>query len=96
MNRITNKDLEAVVKRINTITNSPEVTWERKKLPDGRVIGTSKIGNYHLSFAYGGVALHRISNESGGVSTPINSGHVSKRELYNLMQAYISGLNKGE
>lgn len=94
MKRITNRDLEDLVAIINRITNSPEVSWERHKLTDGRLISKSNIGNYHLSYAYGGVSLHRMSNESGGVSTPINSGHVSKRELYNLMQAYISGLRK--
>jgi len=95
MSRITNKDLEAVVRRINLITKSPLDSWERTKLPDGRLISKSNVGNYHLSYAYGGVSLHRMSNESGGVSTPINSGHVPKRELYNLLQAFLSGLNKG-
>lgn len=91
--RITQKDLEAVVKRINLITDSPLETYTRKKLDDGRFTSKANIGNYHLSYAYGGVCLHRIDNESGGVSVPINSGYVSKRELYNLMQVFISGLN---
>lgn len=81
--RITEKDLEAVVLRINNITNSPV-----KPYFDGK----AQIGNYHLSHAYGGVSLHRMHNEAGGVTTPLNCGHISKRELYNLMQAYISGL----
>lgn len=92
MNRITNRDLEAVIKRINILTNSPLESWERTKLPDGRLTTTSNIGNYHLSSAYGGFSLHRMSNESGGVTTPLNCGYVTKRELYGLMQAYISGL----
>lgn len=86
--RITNKDLEAVVNRINDITNSPKESYVKNA--DGKFI--AQIDNYHLSFAYGGVSLQRMHNISGGVSTPINSGHVSKRELYNLMQAYINGL----
>ncbi len=89
--RITEKDLEAVVKRINIITKSPLETYVKNS--DG--INVSQIGNYHLSFAYGGVSLHRINNEAGGVTTPLNCGHISKRELYNLMQAYISGLLEG-
>lgn len=86
MQRITNKDLESVVKRINQLTNSPE-----KAIVDSKW----QVGAYCLSFAYGGVGLHRISNEYGGVTTPIGCGHVSKRELFNLMQAYISGLIEG-
>jgi hypothetical protein len=32
-------------------------------------------------------------NEGGGIRTPLVSGHVTKRELYNAMQAYIRGLD---
>ena len=86
MKRITYKDLEAVVKRINQLTKSPE-----KAIIDNKW----QIGAYCLSYAYGGVNLHRISNDAGGVDAPIGCGHVSKRELFNLMQAYISGLIDG-
>jgi hypothetical protein len=68
------------------------------KTPDGKF--KANIGCYHLSFAYGGVSLHRMNNEAGGVTTPLICGHVTKIELYNLMQAFISGLieqsNKGK
>lgn len=83
MKRITEKELEAVVLRINSITGSPVKPYIDSK---------AQIGNYHLSWAYGGVSLHRMHNEAGGVTTPLNCGHISKRELYNLMQAYIGGL----
>jgi hypothetical protein len=86
--RITQKDLEAVVERINTITGSPKDTWIKDK--------GSQIGNYHLYYAYGGVNLHRISNISGGVSTPVGSFTCTKRELYDKMQAYIYGLRDAE
>lgn len=86
--RITDKDLEAVVARINRITNSPLAPYSKGENGHNK----ANIGNYHLSYAYGGVSLHRMNNEAGGVTTPINSGHVTKRELYNLMQAYINGL----
>lgn len=89
MKRITEKDLECVVNRLNRITNSPLEPYA--KSPIGNHI-KAQIGNYHLSWAHGGVTLHRMHNEHGGVTTPLNCGHVSKRELYNLMQAYISGL----
>ena len=84
-NRITDKDLEAIAARINRITGSPLEPYI-----DGKV----QIGNYHISHAYGGVCLHRMSNTSGGVSEPLSTGHVPKRELANLMYAFISGLNE--
>jgi hypothetical protein len=88
MKRITESDLQAVVDRLNRITGSPMNAWE--KGPDGK--HRACIGNYHLSFAYGGVSLHRHVNEGGGITEPLRTGHISKRELYNLMQAYIYGL----
>ena len=91
-NRITNTVLKAVVDRINRITDSPMEPYT--KMPDGRY--QANIGNYHLSGAYGGVDLHRMHNESGGVTTPLNCGHISKRDLYNLMQAYIAGLSESK
>lgn len=83
MNRITESQLQAVVDRLNRITGSPMTPYAN---------GKAQIGNYHLSHAYGGVCLHRMHNEGGGVSAPLSAGHVTKRELYGLMQAYISGL----
>ena len=85
MNRITEKQLQAVVDRLNRITNSPMQPY---------VDGKAQPGNYHLSHAYGGVCLHRMGNENGGVSSPLSTGHITKRELLNLMHAYISGLNE--
>ena len=85
MNRVTEKQLPAVVDRLNRITKSPMQPY---------VDGKAQPGNYHISHAYGGVCLHRMGNENGGVSSPLSIGHVPKRELLNLMYAYISGLNE--
>lgn len=81
--RITDKDLAAVCARINAATGSPAAPW---------VDGKAQIGNFHISHAYGGVCLHRMYNAGGGVSTPLMGGHVPKRELFNAMHAYLSGL----
>lgn len=89
MQRITEKQLEALCQYINELTGSPLEPWTRT--PDSF---KSNIGNYHIHHAYGGVCLHRMSNESGGVSTPLVYGHVPKRELYNSMQAFIRGLTQ--
>jgi hypothetical protein len=82
-NRITQKHLEALCDRINTLTKSPTRPY---------VDGKAQVGNFHVSYAYGGVCLHRMFNAGGGVTCPIGSGHVPKRELYNEMQAFIRGL----
>ena len=84
MNRITEANLQAVVARINRITNSPMSPYVGNK---------AQIGNYHLSHAYGGVCLHCMATDDGGVSSPLGIGHVPKRELYNAMLAFIAGLN---
>jgi len=83
MSRITEKDLQAIVNRINRITNSPAEPY---------INGKAQIGNYHISHAYGGVALHRMHNENGGVSSPLSTGHIPKRELAALMYAFINGI----
>jgi hypothetical protein len=85
MNRVTEAQLQAIVDRLNRITGMPAAPY---------VNGKAQVGNYHLSHAYGGVCLHRMHNEGGGVSCPIIHGHVPKRELANLMHAYIAGLQE--
>lgn len=84
MNRITEANLQAVVDRINRITGSPMVPYVGNK---------AQIGNYHLSHAYGGVCLHRMATDGGGVSSPLSIGHVPRRELYHAMFSFIAGLN---
>lgn len=56
----------------------------------------SSIGRFYIDRAYGGVALFRVMNEAGGVDDVFRSGHVSKRDLYYRMQAYIDGLFEGQ
>ena len=88
MDRITEKDLKAVVERINRMTDSPLEAYTRQ--PDGT--HRANVGNYHLSFAYGGVTLARMCNEGGGITQPLGWGHKPKRELYHQLHAFISGL----
>jgi len=87
MNRITNKDLAAVVGRINRTMGAPAEPYRRV---DGRTV--ANIGNYHISGAYGGVSLHRMVNEGGGVQDVFCSGHGTKRELYEKMHAFLAGI----
>jgi len=88
MNRITDKDLQAAVDRINRMLGMPMKPYEKDA--EGRY--HAQIGNFHLSHQYGGVCVHRMSNEDGGVSTPIMYAHVPKREAYEAIHAFIRGL----
>lgn len=87
MTRISIKDLELQVTRINKLTGSPLTSWERV---DGKIKGN--IGHYHLDQAYGGVKLVRMYNEGGGIDVISRNGYGTKRELYIWMEAFISGL----
>ena len=91
MNRITNTDLQNVIDRLNIITNSPA---EPYTTTDGKT--AANLRNYHLSQAYGGVSLHRMANDGGGIRDIFSCGHTTKRELYNRLHAYIAGINAGE
>ena len=72
MTRITEAMLDARAARLNRMTGSPAEPYTN---------GKANVGNYHISHAYGGVCLHRMYNEGGGVSCPIIGGHVPKSEL---------------
>jgi len=83
MKRITIKQLEQLCDYLNELTGNPVEKWHE---------GRASIGNFHLSQCYGGVCLHQHVNPSGSISTPLIHGHVSKRELFDLMHAFIKGL----
>lgn len=87
MTRISIKQLESMVLRINKLTNSPETAYTKI---DGKL--KANIGHYHLDQAYGGVKLVRMNNESGGIHCISKNGFGTKRELYNFMTAFIMGL----
>jgi len=87
MRRITIKDLDAVCARLNRVTDSPLEPYVQDST--GRY--TAQVGNYHISRAYGGFCLHRMVNDGGGVSSPLSSGHIPARELYERMHAYLKG-----
>ena len=86
--KTTIKDLNIAVTRLNKVTNSPLEPYTRNE--DGKF--RANVGNYHLDFAYGGCTLGRMTNLSGGVSRPLPCGFVTKRELLNLINAYIYGI----
>ena len=86
--RITEKDLQATCDRINRIMDTPLEPYARG---EGNLV--ANIGCYHLDHAYGGVALHQMDNEGGGVRD-IFGGDLTKRDLYERMHAFIKGLEE--
>ena len=86
--RITQRDVEAVCRRINRVVNGAEL---EPYVRDGDGLH-AVIGAYTISGAYGGVSLHRIVNENGGVTDVFGCGHMPKRELYDRMEAFLRGL----
>ena len=96
MERITQKDLERMVLRINRKLNRPEAPYSRDE--NGRA--KANLGNFHISSAYGGVALEEIQTDGGGVRRVSTDGYGTKRQLYAWMTAFLSGIEvtaeKGE
>lgn len=90
MTRITLKQLELVVERINSATGSPPEPYS--KLPTGEF--KANIGCYHLDGAYSGWALYKICSSGGACNDIFRVGHVPKRELYELMHAYLLGIEQ--
>jgi hypothetical protein len=89
--RITNKQLECIIERLNKITGN--ATEPYTKTDNGFV---ANIGNYHISSAYGGFALHQMMNENGGIHDVFRCGYTTKRDLYNRIVAYIDSIDTGE
>lgn len=85
-NRITRAHLDAKAATLNSMTNSPA---EPYSTVDGKAVANK--GNYHISGAYGGYNLHRMT-EGGGVTDVLSIGHVTARELTALISAYTAGL----
>jgi hypothetical protein len=79
--------LQAQCNRLNEITKNPFAPW---KVKNGKY--TAQIGCYHLDGAYGGWELMRMMNKAGGVESPLRTGHISKKELYNRLSAFIVGV----
>lgn len=79
--RITEKMLQARVNYLN-----------RMKGFEPEEVKYNTLGAFVLDYAYGGVALHRVLTEGGGVSDVFNSGHISKRDLFNRISALRQGI----
>ena len=85
--RITEADIKATVARINRAMHAPQEPYT--KTEDGSY--HANIGNYHISGAYGGVSLHKMLTNGGGVTDVFMCGHIPKKDLYGRMQAFLQG-----
>ena len=86
--RITSKNLENLCEHLNTVTGNNIVPWVQGD--DGR--NKASIGTYYIDGAYGGWSLSQLVNEGGGARDVLSSGHVPARELFNLIHAYLRGM----
>lgn len=77
MDRITEKHLDGAVNRLNLLHGMDKPKW-----------GT--VGMFVLDGAYGGWKLARLVSAGGGQDDISSGGFVSKRELWNQIQAMIS------
>ncbi len=89
--RITERDLQSVCDRINRTVGAPIAPYTRK----GGVFSPNP-GTYLISAAYGGYALHRMAPEGTGESDVFRSGHIARRDLYERMHAFLTGLETRE
>ena len=87
MQRISKQLLQNKVDTLNRMTGNPVEPYRK----EGEK-WIANVGNYHLSGAYGGFSLHRMGNESGGISDIFSCGHIEKRQLANLIDAYMAGI----
>jgi len=89
MNRITRKQLEARISTLNEMLGNNPEPYTRQE--DGKFI--ANIGTLYISGAYGGYCVNRIGTDCGGVTTPIWEGHISAREAYDQICAFMRGLD---
>ena len=94
--------LEAKVTRLNYITGvatdaiESAPLWQKTTTPDGKEKLVANVGMFYIEKGYGGYSLLRMVTPTGGASDVFMCGHVSKRELGQMIDAYIAGHRAGE
>jgi hypothetical protein len=82
--RITIKNLDALCESLNKATGSPMTPWAQ---------GVAQIGNYHISQAYGGYRLHRMTSADGGITCPLSGGHGPAWVLHCEIRGMLAGIH---
>lgn len=90
-NRTTEKDLRALVERLNAELGLPAEPYTQG--PDGCF--TPNAGVYLLDYAYGGVRLNRMSRKPGCTGQEDLSPRGTKREVYAFIHAFLAGIEVG-
>jgi hypothetical protein len=87
MNRITKKLLQARIDTINSILGLPSTPYTLHE------DGTRSVnqGVFILTQAYGGYGVGKMSEE-GGTWSAIWNGHITARDAYERLSAFIAGL----
>ena len=90
--RITNRQLDNLVNQINEAMGTPMEPYTKNSAGEYK----PQANNYHLSGAYGGVSLHKMSATKGcsGISDVFSCGHITKRDLHDRMHAFLIGARK--
>jgi hypothetical protein len=86
--RTTKAHLESLVTRLNEVTGNPLETYSK----DDTGHFKANIGNYHIYEAYGGVQLHRMVNDDGGIRVMSENGCTTKHDLYTQIQMLLKGI----
>jgi len=86
MTRITDRDIEQGLQRLNELAGRPLQPYVKN--PDGKY--HAQVGNFHYSAAFGGYQLEEMGGEHGGTRT--FGGFGTKRELLTRINAMIDGL----
>ncbi len=98
MQQITVKQLESLVERINDALGVPQTPY--KEDTDGKAIRgengslIANAGTCYLTGAYGGYRIEQMC-KGGGSRDLLSIGYDTKRNVWNMAQAYLSGLNAG-
>ena len=90
--RITISQLQAVTDILNRMTGNPATPNSKNDAG----AWSSNRGNFHISRANGGFALHQMATDGGGIRDVLYTGHIPARQLFDLIHAYRAGLEAVE
>jgi hypothetical protein len=81
--RVTYEHLEDLVSRLNKLTNSPETL---------KTDGKHNKGHFTLYNSANGYEVHRITNTSGAVDTPLGDYALGAKEMARVINVFIRGI----
>jgi hypothetical protein len=93
MQRITNKDLERLIARINDALGVPQEPYQETRDARGGLIANA--GTCYLAGAYGGVRIEQMC-AGGGSRDLLSSGYGTKRAVYDQARAWLDGFDACE